>query len=392
MVKKTKEQQVRKQPEHASKNVGGKFGLLLAVALFIMGIYFSAAGLFYSTSKAIEEAVLSGQRVTIEVKNLTEQAEAVTETYLAENKETGKDSEQPAEIENITEYSDFLKDIGETDESAKHEEALEYPVPEVKAEQQMELLPPPPLEVQEINGQNVQNQTQRDEKQDGPVLVVIVKGLGISKATTDKALELPKNITLGFSPYSSSLKDWEKRVNGSGHEMLLNLPLETDDYVTDDPGPYALLKNAPADDNQLRIDMLTSLTANKVAMYSDDREAFSKSDVNLLQLLQTLKAENISFVYGGSNAESVISISDELDLPAVTSDIVIDTAISVSEIRKKLDEAVSLAKQNGHAVAVANPYPISLKVIEEWSKELDKQNVRLIPVSELLLKVNQNEG
>ena len=52
-------------------------------------------------------------------------------------------------------------------------------------------------------------------------IAIIVTDLGLNKANTLKALQLPQNITLGFSPYPADIGDWlDKAASYNGTQKL----------------------------------------------------------------------------------------------------------------------------------------------------------------------------
>lgn len=61
-------------------------------------------------------------------------------------------------------------------------------------------------------------------KSNKKTISIIVGGLGLSKSTTEKALELPANVTFGFSPYGQNLEEYSSKLVGK--DILINLPLE----------------------------------------------------------------------------------------------------------------------------------------------------------------------
>ena len=67
-------------------------------------------------------------------------------------------------------------------------------------------------------------------------------GWTIGDAPTLAAIQdLPGEVTLAFSPYSSRLAEWVPAARAAGHEVLLQLPMEPRSTEFNDPGNKALL-------------------------------------------------------------------------------------------------------------------------------------------------------
>lgn len=77
----------------------------------------------------------------------------------------------------------------------------------------------------------------------------IIHSLGLQESLTQQIIDqLPPEITLAFSPYAPNLNDWVQKARNKGHEVLLQLPIQSEDAVFD-PGPYGLKADLPPDEN-----------------------------------------------------------------------------------------------------------------------------------------------
>src|SRR5690606_455059 len=75
-----------------------------------------------------------------------------------------------------------------------------------------------------------------------PRIAIVLGGMGLSTIGTEGAIRsLPEEITLAFAPYGRELDRLTGLARQSGHEVLLQVPLEPFDYPNNDPGPHTLL-------------------------------------------------------------------------------------------------------------------------------------------------------
>ena len=66
---------------------------------------------------------------------------------------------------------------------------------------------------------------------DGPRIAIVIGGLGAGAISTADALSrLPPNVTLAFTPYGGDLDNLVARAREKGHEILLQVPMEPNDY------------------------------------------------------------------------------------------------------------------------------------------------------------------
>lgn len=221
-----------------------------------------------------------------------------------------------------------------------------------------------------------------------PVVVIIIKGIGLSSSSTREALDLPKEVTMGISPYSPSLDFWVKKIKEEGHEVVLNIPMESEDYRKDDPGVYSLITQATAEDNITRLKMLLAMTEKYNAVYSDNSEVFTRSATSITPILEVLKKKNKYFVYGGGYSNySMIQMAEGINYPILVNDLVLDDEISSSAINEKFKEIEKIAAEKGYVVVMAHPYPMTIRMLQAWIATTKEKGLVVSPVSLLLGKV-----
>ncbi len=66
----------------------------------------------------------------------------------------------------------------------------------------------------------------------GPVMAICVDDLGEDLAGTDKAIALPRNVTLAFLPFAESTPFLAREAERKGHQVLAHVPMEA---VSHDP-------------------------------------------------------------------------------------------------------------------------------------------------------------
>ncbi|MBV8450631.1 MAG: divergent polysaccharide deacetylase family protein, partial [Hyphomicrobiales bacterium] len=80
-----------------------------------------------------------------------------------------------------------------------------------------------------------------------PRIALIVGGLGLNEQTTSRAItKLPGEISLAFAPYGTNLKAQAAKAREAGHEIFLQMPMESFDYAQNNPGPQTLTVDAGA--------------------------------------------------------------------------------------------------------------------------------------------------
>ena len=94
---------------------------------------------------------------------------------------------------------------------------------------------------------------------DPPRVAILVTGLGLPDAPAGDVLKgLPAPISVAYGAYGRNLQESVSRARDDGHEVLLQIPLEPNNYPTVDPGPHTLLTTLPPQENMKRLQWLMS--------------------------------------------------------------------------------------------------------------------------------------
>ena len=97
----------------------------------------------------------------------------------------------------------------------------------------------------------------------GARIAIVIGGLGLSQTGTQEAIgKLPGEVTLGFSSQGNSLGRWMQAARQSGHEIVMQVPLEPFDYPNVDPGRNTLTVDGTAEENLKNLRWALSRTTN----------------------------------------------------------------------------------------------------------------------------------
>jgi uncharacterized protein len=227
-----------------------------------------------------------------------------------------------------------------------------------------------------------------------PRVAIIITGLGPSGVATDLAInELPGGVTLAFDPYARRLNEWTERARAAGHEILLSLPMEPDDYPRQDPGPYTLLTTLSPADNLERLDWVLSRVTGYVGLTNLMGARFTTSPPSLAPVFEELKKRGVMFVDGRASEQSVAgSLAQSMGVPRVIADDALDDETTRAAIDRHLVGLETLAQRNGSALGIGFAYPVTLERVAAWAKTLEAKNLVLAPASALAVTPVELKG
>jgi polysaccharide deacetylase 2 family uncharacterized protein YibQ len=219
-----------------------------------------------------------------------------------------------------------------------------------------------------------------------PRIALVISGMGLSQTGTQNAITaLPKDVTLAFAPYGSSLQRWVDKARADGHEVLLQVPLEPDNYPEQDPGEHTLLVStdhrAIEQDLQWVLGRVTSYAG--VMNYMGAR--FTSDDHAMMPFLGEVGERGLYYLDDGSSPQSHSDVVGEaLQVPVVKADRILDQGRSAGEIGRELDALEAIARTRGIAVGVASAFPTSVETIAKWAREAPARGIVIVPASAAL--------
>lgn len=219
-------------------------------------------------------------------------------------------------------------------------------------------------------------------------VAIVVMGLGQSKASTEKALSLPPDISLTFTPYAKFSPQWVKSARNLGHETWLSVPAQPSDFPASDPGPLSLLKDVPPEGNMERLHRLFAKFPGFVGVTLPIDEVFSKSRPHAEWFIKEVTGRGIAVLLPNNEVGGVVvkkALQDQSD-SVIQASAIIDKIPTASAIASQLNRLENNAKREGKVLAVIRPYPASLEAIDAWSKTLAKKRIALVPATTLLRK------
>jgi len=216
---------------------------------------------------------------------------------------------------------------------------------------------------------------------------IIIGGLGVNRALTNQAInELPADVTLAFAAHAPGLQNWVNQARAKGHEVLIELPMESDDFSATEPGAdRALMASRNSAANIRNLDWLLSRAQGYfgVTNYNGDRFLI-RTDV-AAPVLDKLSKSGLSFIFDGSvNAPSLSALSASAKLPFSRGYTLIDPQQDTAIIQSELSRLAAQAQNSGGTIGVGFAYPETLAAVKNWTRTLGTQGLILAPASSTL--------
>lgn len=211
-------------------------------------------------------------------------------------------------------------------------------------------------------------------------VAIVIADYGLSEALSAEILaHMPSPVSLILSPYAAHADSWQKKARSDGHELWMQLPVQTADFPRRDPGIKGLLTEASLAYNEERMEWVLSRTSGYAGLASYTDYVLSKSSPMFtgffnqvfdrgLGLLELNMGDN-GFVAGVARDKKAPYAAAHLSLKSF--------ALDSPEV--KAAEAAIKEKQN--TVIVVQPTAQNLVQLKNWLMRLENSGVVIAPVS-----------
>ncbi|MDO1584764.1 divergent polysaccharide deacetylase family protein [Rhizobium oryzicola] len=226
----------------------------------------------------------------------------------------------------------------------------------------------------------------------GNRIAIVVGGLGLSQTGTQRAIkQLPPGVTLAFAASGNSLQRWMQEARRSGHELLMQIPMEPFDYPNNDPGPLTLMTGQPQKENLKRLHEAMGRITNYTGIMNYLGARYLSNADALEPVLRDIGQRGLLFLDDGSSAQTVTAkVGKPLNVPHGFADLTLDTQVNKQAILRKLDDLERIAQRKGTAIAVASAFDETIDAVSEWVSEAEGRGIELVGVSALVSEANDN--
>jgi hypothetical protein len=221
-----------------------------------------------------------------------------------------------------------------------------------------------------------------------PRVAVLLVGLGLPDSPPASVIKgLPGPVSIAYGAYGRSLQDAVKYARADGHEVLLQIPLEPNDYPKVDPGPHTLLTTLPAEENMKRLQWLMSRYAGYVGVTNQMGSKFEATQDSLTPVLEEVKRRGLLYVDDGSvPASNTGQIGNTIGLDFAVASVQIDGG----DVAKQLAKLEATAKEKGAAIGVVKVKLGTAKQLADWAAKLQSKGIVLVPVSAVVRSQRQS--
>jgi polysaccharide deacetylase 2 family uncharacterized protein YibQ len=220
-----------------------------------------------------------------------------------------------------------------------------------------------------------------------PLVAIVIDDVGLDRARSKRAWELPGPMTMSFLPYAKDLPEQARAARARGHELMLHMPMEPNGR--NDPGPGALMVSMS--DVELRQRLLIALESfgGYVGINNHMGSRFTASRPGMDVVMRQLKPRGLMFLDSRTTPQSVgDQTAQEFGVPSIVRHVFLDDEETLESVRRKLAETEAVARRQGFVVAIGHPHDATLQALAEWLPTVQGKGLALAPSTAILRKRN----
>jgi polysaccharide deacetylase 2 family uncharacterized protein YibQ len=219
-----------------------------------------------------------------------------------------------------------------------------------------------------------------------PAIALIIDDLGNRRALGARAVSLPGPVACSFFPHSPYTRELAQQAHLLNKEVMLHLPMQATGSYQDAYESGELTVDMT--NRQYREIFLQDLAAVPYVSGFNNHmgSLLTRHPGNMAWLMQIAsKAGKLFFIDSRTTTATVArQLAEEYGLPNSERNVFLDNVQDPAAIRMQFRRLIRIARRDGSALAIGHPYPATMDVLNEELQHLDQQNIRLVPVAELI--------
>jgi polysaccharide deacetylase 2 family uncharacterized protein YibQ len=213
---------------------------------------------------------------------------------------------------------------------------------------------------------------------------LIVGGLGVHRRLTQDAIQtLPADVTLSFAAHSVGLQEWIDMARADGHEVLIEIPMESEGFDPSEPGADRALRVSTSEREMRRnLDWILSRAQGYAGVINFNGDLFLRRTDVAAPFIDQLSKTGLGFITDGSfQTPSLSALSGSIGQPFKAGNGLIDPDPIPQVISARLADLTKVASTETHPVGVGFYYQETLSEVTKWIATLEPEGLQLAPAT-----------
>jgi len=218
-------------------------------------------------------------------------------------------------------------------------------------------------------------------------IALVIDNVGLSPSMAARLqTELPPEITFLTNPYASNIDKIEKDWHEIKREIWLKIPFESADFPMDDPGIKGILTRASLSKNMDNLTWALSRAHGYSGIAASVDSAFLQSRPLLGSLAKDVFDRGLGFFEMNNAAPPIVKdMAERQNKPYIRNEIMLQDPKWNGDIGEAAGLLETIAESKGYAIGIMQPYPETIEFVKQWSSNLERKNITLVPLSAIYI-------
>ncbi|MGQ9470716.1 MAG: divergent polysaccharide deacetylase family protein [Candidatus Aminicenantales bacterium] len=242
-----------------------------------------------------------------------------------------------------------------------------------------------PLEARpQLLSEKTRPAAEKKVRREGKV-AIIIDDLGYDLDSINVIISLNKPITVSILPDATFAQQTAKVAESHGLEVMLHLPMESINSQGNNGSGFEITSRMTQQEIFNILQECLRLLPNIKGVNNHMGSLITQDRETMKLILSELKARSLFFIDSRTSNKSIaFKLANEMGLTAGRRDIFLDSDPGPSSLQKQLQELIKLCQRKGKLIAIGHPYPETLSFLPKALQEIEKADLKVVPVSEIL--------
>lgn len=221
-------------------------------------------------------------------------------------------------------------------------------------------------------------------------VAIIIDDIGYNRSQGLAAINIPGNLTYAIIPHSPHAKSLAIAAYKMQKELILHAPMSN---IHNYPmGQSGLTEEMSEEDFHNTLSNAIASVPYVIGVNNHMGSLLTQQQRPMEWTMKTLKAHGLYFIDSRTTPASVAwKTAQQFNIASLKRDVFLDHKRDSVFIAEQFERFISIAKRKGYAIAIAHPYPETIKYLENNINRLKVHGIRLRTASELVNHYSPNK-
>ena len=221
----------------------------------------------------------------------------------------------------------------------------------------------------------------------GNIAIVLDDFGQMSRHLIGRFCALPQPLTLAVLPNEGPVETIVEQAHAHGHQILVHLPMEPDNYPRNNPGEAAIFTHQDTTTIYQLVDQALAKLPTAVGINNHMGSAATADRRVMLAVLRAVKNSRrpLCFLDSFTSPASVaFELAQQMQIPSGRRDLFIDLVDEQATIEAKLWELAELAATKGQAIGIGHDRDQTLLALEAVLPRLESRGFHFVHISAIV--------